>query len=362
MDFHSIDLHSDSFLDYKLYLDNENKPESKSKKYYLTKDSFEYFKKTLSKDDYVIVEACSNANWFHDQIKDSVKECFVLNVNKYKQNRNKTDKIDCIRLVQELWAFIMFGNKTVDLPLVYVPEVKVRELRSYFSSYKLRNKIKTQLKNRVHSLLKENGYALKSKEIFNKDFLISLDKLNISDLIKELIKETYEEYEYIGKRLEEIKNKIIIIGYDLFKDEVELLISIKGFSAFTAIAVMSDVVDINRFPSVKKFCAYLRTAPQVKSSNKSTKIGKVNKSARTLSCTILTQSIIHFSASSEHMQDFYDRVKIGKKPGVYRMAMIRKILVSAYYMLKRKRKFHWVDNELYDKKIITLKRQIKKTA
>jgi transposase len=313
MDFHSIDLHSDSFLDYKLYLDNENKPESKSKKYYLTKDSFEYFKKTLSKDDYVIVEACSNANWFHDQIKDSVKECFVLNVNKYKQNRNKTDKIDCIRLVQELWAFIMFGNKTVDLPLVYVPEVKVRELRSYFSSYKLKNKIKTQLKNRVHSLLKENGYAL-------------------------------------------------IIGYDLFKDEVELLISIKGFSAFTAIAVMSDVVDINRFPSVKKFCAYLRTAPQVKSSNKSTKIGKVNKSARTLSCTILTQSIIHFSASSEHMQDFYDRVKIGKKPGVYRMAMIRKILVSAYYMLKRKRKFHWVDNELYDKKIITLKRQIKKTA
>ncbi len=70
MDFHAIDLHLDSFLDHKLYLNDKNEMVTTNKKYFIMDKSFEKFKKSLSKDDYVIVEACSNAAWFHDQIKD----------------------------------------------------------------------------------------------------------------------------------------------------------------------------------------------------------------------------------------------------------------------------------------------------
>ena len=51
------------------------------------------------------------------------------------------------------------------------------------------------------------------------------------------------------------------------------------------------------------------------------------------------------------MSKFYGRVKIGKSAGKARIALIRKILVSAYYMLKRKQKYHWVEEELYSKKL-----------
>jgi transposase len=98
-------------------------------------------------------------------------------------------------------------------------------------------------------------------------------------------------------------------------------VSIKGFSPLTAIALMSDVVDVKRFPSVKKFCAYLRTAPKVKSSNDKTVIGSTRHS-RSLTCTLMSQSITHFAVAGEHLRSFYSRVKKGKKAGVYRMALI----------------------------------------
>ena len=85
MVFYSIDLHTDSFVTAKITVENGKIDSSpiKTSKYYLN-DSFEQFKNLLTKEDYVLVEACSNAFWFYDQIKALVKECYVLDVNKYK--------------------------------------------------------------------------------------------------------------------------------------------------------------------------------------------------------------------------------------------------------------------------------------
>jgi len=64
--------------------------------------------------------------------------------------------------------------------------------------------------------------------------------------------------------------------------------------------------------------------------------------------------------AGEHMSEFYHRVKMGKSADKSRIALIRKILVSAYYMLKRRQKFHWVDNELYTKKLKHFRKEIEK--
>lgn len=157
-----------------------------------------------------------------------------------------------------------------------------------------------------------------------------------------------------------MKDHIYLCGYRLFKDEIKLLISIRGFSVFTAIALMSDVIDVDRFSSTRTFCSYLRTTPKVKASNKSTQIGHINRQSRPLTCTLLTQSILHLSQAGEHMSEFYQRVKTGKSAGKSRIALIRKILVSAYHMLKRKEVFHWADDELYSRKLKEFHKEMEK--
>jgi transposase len=357
MKFHGIDLHTDSLINASLSIIDKG-TSINTTKYYLTGESFEKFKKSLSKDDYVIVESCSNSFWLYDQIKNIVKECFILNTIKFKQNTNKTDKIDAKKLAKKLAYYVLANGDKDDLPMVYIPNKEIRELRGLFSSYKLNKKTMTQYSNRIHSILKQNGIYLEKKELTRLSFKNNIQDLNLSQSWKVQIIILLNQIELIEQQTEDLKRIIFQKGYDLFKNELELLLSITGFSPLTAIALMTDIADINRFHSVKKFCSYLRTTPRVKSSNTSTVIGRTNKEARSLTCSLLSQSINHFADASDFLNSFYQRVKQGKKAGVYRMALMRKILVCAFYMLKRKKKFYWVKDELYKNKLRDLSKEI----
>lgn len=350
MVFHGIDLHTDSFVDARFALECSDQELIKPTKYYLHGASFEEFKSSLTKEDYVIVEACTNAFWFQDQIQDLVKKCFILDVNKYKAANKKTDKVDAKRLAKKLAFYVLAHGDEDDLPMVFIPPMEVRELRALFSTYQLNKKTTTQFKNRIHSILKQNGIVIPRQSISRLSGAKILE-IPLSTTWKFQIETLLKQLELIEQETETLKQVIYELGYKLYKEEIELLLSIKGFSPLTAIGLMSDVIDINRFPCVKKFCAYLRTAPRVKSSNNNTVIGATNKQSRTLSCTLISQSVEHFSKVDGPLKEFYERVKVGKNAGVYRMAMIRKILVCAFYMLKRKKRFYWIDEKLYNTKI-----------
>ena len=352
MVFHGIDLHSNSFVAMSMkYEGGMGQGTITTAKYYLDPTSFQKFKDTLSKDDYVIVEACSNAFWFHDQIKDLVQDCYVLNVNKSKVNANKTDKIDTKRLVKKLAYYVLTNGDDEDLSMVYVPPKEVRELRALFSTYRLNKKTITQFKCRIHSIFTENGIDIPSKQVISPENRAKLLELPLADTWKQQLRILFTQLDTIEQESEEIKKLIYELGYRFFREEIEILLSIRGFSPLTAIALMSDVITIERFPSVKKFCAYLRTGPKVKSSNDKTVIGPTNRYSRSLTCTLMAQSVEHFAVAGEYLGAFYERVKKGKKAGVYRMALIRKVLVCAYYMLKRKKLFYWTDEKLYQEKL-----------
>jgi transposase len=354
MAFYGIDLHTDSFVSARLDLQKGvsiNKTSVETTKYYLQDASFQHFKDSLTKNDYVIIEACTNAFWFYDQIAGLVKECYILDANKYMANNVKTDKLDAKRLAKKLAYYVITDGDSDDLPMVYVPPKAVRELRALFTTYQLNKKTTTQFKCRIHSIFTENGFNITKKQISNPENRSKLLDMPISDIWKLQLKTLFAQMDAIEQETETIKQMIYELGYRLFKAEITLLLSIKGFSPLTAIALMSDVIDINRFPSVKKFCAYLRTAPRVKSSNDKTIIGPTNKFSRTLTCSLMSQSVDHFAKSCDHLGAFYERLKQGKKAGVYRMALIRKTLVCAYYMLKRNRLFYWTDEKLYKLKM-----------
>jgi hypothetical protein len=62
------------------------------------------------------------------------------------------------------------------------------------------------------------------------------------------------------------------------------------------------------------------------------------------------------------MAKFYQRVRVGKSVGKSRLALIRKILVSAYHMLRKDEPYRWVEKELYSKKLQSLQRELVKLA
>ena len=162
---------------------------------------FEEFKESLKKEDVIRVEATTLSFWFYDQVAGRVRDCYVLNSHKMESRGNKTDKIDANKLLDRLSYNELMESDPTKLPYVYVPPQVVT--------------------------------------LINTLEAVEVEKSQIRDLI-------------------------CLQGYKLFPREVELLISIKGFSPLTATALMADVVTVERFPDSKKFCCYLRTAPRVR--------------------------------------------------------------------------------------------------
>jgi transposase len=357
MRFLGIDLHTDTIVVSILSL-LEGKIKSERKKFYFSNNDLSKFIKILTPEDFVVVEATCNAFWFFDKIKQYVKECFIYDSNKLRKQGNKTDKIDSKELANKLMYYIFMDKRNKTMPTVYVPKKEVRELRSLVNTYMLYRKMKTQIKNRIHSLTKQNGYKIKGEIIDSIEFENYLNTLDISDEMRCQINYLYSTYLELKAKKDDTKDLILSAGAKIFKNEIEILLSIKGFSTFSAIVFMSDVGTVERFKNAKKISSYLRTAPRVESSNGKTIIGKVNKESRPNTCTILTQSVIHLWNAGDHINKFYSRVKVGKSAGKVRIAVIRKMIVSAYYMLRKNQKYRGVDTEWYRKKIRDHKREI----
>jgi transposase len=127
--------------------------------------------------------------------------------------------------------------------------------------------MKVQVKNRIHSILKQNGICIDRGKIDRKAFQGQIEEFAVAEVWKLQMRSAYRELQSLNKEQEGIKKVIYSRGYARFKREVELLLSIRGFSPLTAIALMSDVVDVNRFANARSFCSYLRATPRVRSSN-----------------------------------------------------------------------------------------------
>jgi len=338
-----IDLHSDNFV-------VANKLGNKISKYYLASNGINKFLKTVSLKDYAVVEASTNTFSFYDKIKEHLKDVFVINPLKFKMicdSVKKTDKIDANKLSEVgIWHI---NNGFSVLPTINVPGKKIRLLRSLFTTYSLLKKEIVVIKNRIHSIFKENLYVIKAEIIFGK-MRDNLDGLEIDASNIFQLKTLYRHLEQIHEEKEELKKQILFLG-STYLTEINILTSIKGISPFTAIAIISDMNDINLYKNAKAFSSYLRSTPKIDSSNKTVHIGKTSKQGRKLSITLILQSIRHFTDSNKNLADFKERKKDAKSKGKIRMAIARKMFVIIYFMLKEKKYYNYRDEEAHNNKM-----------
>jgi transposase len=357
MAFVGIDLHHDRFTVARLTV-SDGKSTITKRTWTFEEKAFGQFLESLSGDDYVLIENTSNAFWFRDLIIDHVAACYVYDTNELRTDGNKTDKIDAEKLAKKVGYYVTMGCDEHEFPTVYVPEVSIRELRGLITTYRFYNKLKVQLQNRVTSILRQNGIRPRRGKVTAEVFAKWLEEIELHEIWKAQIRTLLESLKTNEAQKQETKDMILLRGHELFSEQIELLLSIRGFSAFTAIVLMSDIVDVERFSNAKKFCSYLRVAPTTKASNQTVHVGSVNRQSRSTTCTLLTQSVKHFTLVGPHLGAFHRRVQKGKSAGKVRIALIRKILVSVYHMLKKHEPCYWYDPNLYARKLIDFRSDI----
>lgn len=358
MDFMGIDLHTDCFNHSTL----DEGTKKKVGNYRIDNDSLNDFYKVLTPETYVIVESTTNAFKFAELIRDKVKDVYISDTYSMKLisfTNKKTDKVDAEKLARVLKMQVISGEEQIKR--VIIPPPLIQDLRALFTTYKLLGKQRTQLKNRIHSLLKQNLFPFNRVMIFSNKMREKI--LNISDS-RELnfqLRILFNELDHLDETIKLLIEEIEIAGSPYMK-EIDILTSMQGISVFTAIAIISDVIDVKRFSNSKKFAAYLRSTPKVESSNDKTLIKSTNKQGRKLSISLLYQSLNHFINSNRSIENWYYKLSKYKKVGKVRMGTCRRFITVIYQLLKKEEYYRYMDTKNHDRKMYTYRLLLQKNS
>jgi len=360
MQFIGVDLHTNKFTC--CYRDEKSVPDGKkaTETFELSPYGIAQFYSTLTEETHVLIEATITTFCFARLIQPMVKQVIVANTYELKQislARKNTDKIDADILCRILKMQVLSGEQTIS-PVV-IPPLEIQELRGLFTTYRLYRKQTTQIKNRIHSLLKEKLYGFTQEEIFTQGQRKTIRALEKGSVMSFQVNELFDMLEIMEARVESLQGKIKEYA-EPFMKEIEILTSMKGISVFIAIAVIADIIKVERFRNSKAFTSYLRSAPKVANSDTSVNIGKTNKKGRKLSSSLITQSLNHVLDASEKLSEWYSRLSEYKKAGLVRGGLRRRVFAEIYQMLKKGEYHYGRDAKKHEAKMRQYKKFLEK--
>jgi transposase len=341
MTFLGIDLHTNCFTCCYIGSGSQDR---RLETFAISDEGFARFLPTLSKRTHVLIEATINTFAFVERFQHLVGEVVIANTHKLKLisiTAKKTDKVDAEKLARILKMQVLSGESQVTP--VTVPPGFVQDLRSLFSTYVLVRKQVTATKNRIHSLLKQHLLPFTKEYIFGKKTRPLIREISADPCLTAQLGLLFDLLEILEAKADGFTD-LILEAAAPFISEIDILTSMKGVSVFTAAAIMSDIITVERFPDAKHFTSYLRSAPRVESSNDRTIIKSTNKSGRKMSIVLLSQSLNHFRDSNPKLSAWHDRLVSYKKKGLVRMGLCRRVFAEMFQMLK-KNEYHYYREE-----------------
>ncbi len=240
-----------------------------------------YLKKNYPEADFrCVYEAGFCGFWIHDAIKEQGVKCLVVNPadvpTTHKEKEFKDDTHDCRKLAKALMSNNIEG--------IYTPSNQELEYRSVVRLYEDKVKARTRAKNKIKASLE--FYGIKYPEQFknsgthwSRAFYSWLSGITLNEeygtmVFQELVTD-WQDAELAVKRLKKSVNSLSELPR--FKKHVSLLKTIPGISTITAMKLLTELHNIERFPNLNKLCAFLGLIPSTNSSGEKDRIGDITK-------------------------------------------------------------------------------------
>lgn len=294
----------------------ENKPEL-----------IEAFSEKLSNAT-IVMESSSTWYWLYEILSKRHK---VVLSNPVKTKaiasaKLKTDKVDALML-----ANLLRGGYIAEC---YVPSRHLMGLRELVRYRANLIRIRGTVKNRIHSYLLMNNVRIEYAP-FTKGFLKELGKVEDARV---------QGYLRIIERLNlEIREASKIVCREAMNDEgARLLMTIPGFSFYSALLVVSEIGDIGRFPDSSHLVSYAGLTPSTRSSGGVTYHGRITKTGSPYLRWVLNQCTwAHMRAAPDGcVAEFYRRLSRKKGPAKAVVASSAKLLKIVYWVLREGRPYY----------------------
>jgi transposase len=289
--------------------------------------AIEEFIKILKPEDAVAVESTGNSHYFTEQIRGKVSKIVVVNTSKFKvisSSVNKTDDHDA-------------ANLALYLQKELLPETRQRDnessqLRSLAGTRDKLVKLRSVLKNKIHSILNYHGILTGKEEFSSQKSLERVLGYKLGEAASLELEVIIDEIKHLNENILKLENKITSLGKKI--KGFENITSIKGIGALSGTILLSIIGNIEDFQDDKKLASFFGLVPKVQQSNKTIKMGRITKHGSKLGRTILVQCAQIAKMYSPYLKNFHSRIcKRGGK-GKAVVATARKLLSIIFNTLR----------------------------
>lgn len=165
----------------------------------------------------------------------------------------KNDHLDAKRLSDML--------RLNTFPIAFIPEDKIKELRSIVKTRHNNLKEVHRLKYQILALTRKYGLRMPPGESFSKRWKNVLESYIVLNQGNIALKHMYDTYKFVNTQLEQITNQMSIFAKTHFPKEYEAIIAHKGIGDTIAPYLVSEILPITRFRSEKSLRRYAGVIP-----------------------------------------------------------------------------------------------------
>jgi len=290
------------------------------------------FKLLTFKDDVkAVVESTGNL-WIqiYDILEKYGIEVFLSNPWKTRliaEAKIKTDKVDAKILARLLRADMLFT--------CYVPGEEIRNRREFLRARVDFVKNKTQIKNRIHSILDKHGLRFPSTP-FTQKAIVWLKEQDLGFMDSAVVKSQLALLETLDEQISVMESKIAAIAVD--DPQIKLLMTMPGIGYFAASMLVAEIGDIDRFGNDKKISSWAGLAPRISQSGEKTRIGRTGRGNKRVA-GLMVQCAHSARRHDPRFKRFYDRYHKRSGKGKALVAVAHEMIRIVYFMLR--------DNEPY---------------
>ena len=259
----------------------------------------------------------------------------ALYAKKMMAHIHKTDKLDA----RGLATLEHLGS----LPTVWIAPGEIRDARELPRTRMALSKMRTALKNRMHSTLAKYALSLEGAS----DIFATKWRPHLLELIDTLPQETsrcmHQELELLGLVQDQIDRLETRIKERIKSTQgMQFVQSLPGVGTILAIVITLEVGAIDRFPSASNLACYSATVPKVMSSGGKQRQGRMIKQANNYlkwafieAANVVVMKRNHPFWRRKRVSVLYERIRRRKGHAVAVGAVARHLAEAAFWVLTK---------------------------
>lgn len=288
----------------------------------------------------VAVETIGNWYWITDEIEAAGMTPRLVNARRAKLmsgSINKTDKLDA-RGINRL-------QRSGTLPTVWIPPKPLRDARELPRTRMVLVRQRTKLKNRIHANLAKYGLEVaEATDIFGVR-----GRRALAERLEEMPTQTQYATRALLEQLDQLSDRIRDLEgrmEDVFgeTEELERVRTLPGVGFILGVVILSEVGDVQRFPSASHLASYAGMTPRVHASGGHTRLGRtrpdVNHYLKWAYAEAANAVMVHRRRHPDrHVSRLYERVKRQRGHPKAIGAVGRHLAEATYWMLRNRQSY-----------------------